>query len=63
MICQCDHESHFTGSGHDYLAPNVVAGAQSAISVGPICDDCAHAHMAHQLDEPLPGLDMKGQLQ
>lgn len=63
MICQCDHESHFAGAGHDYLDPAIPAGLRTAISVGAICDDCAHTHMAHQLNEPLPGLELKGQPQ
>ena len=63
MICQCDHDSHFTGAGHDYLDKATAAGSRTAISVGPVCDDCAHTHMAHQLNEPLPGLELKGQPQ
>lgn len=54
--CQCEHESHFTGAGHDYLDPATEAGARTAIAVGPVCDHCAHTHMAHYLNEPIPGL-------
>lgn len=54
--CHCEHESHFTGAGHDYLDPHTPAGSRTAIAVGPVCDHCAHTHLAHQLNEPIPGL-------
>lgn len=51
--CQCEHAEHEPGgASHAYLrAP---AGEQRAHYVGPICDECARAHLAEYLLTVLP---------
>lgn len=46
IMCQCEHQAHEqNGGSHRYLA--IPANPeQVAMYVGPVCDDCAHGHLA-----------------
>ena len=48
--CQCEHGDHDVGLSHPYVG--VPAGTSRAMFVGPICDGCAHGHLADYVITP-----------
>lgn len=63
LACQCEHIDHETPNEQVHPPHAVEAGTETAMLVGPICDDCANGHLAEYVMDPdRPGYLRTGRL-